>query len=302
MAKNKILILSTALFLFGCGNSQSDYDASGVFETTEVIVSAQANGQLMELNVEEGQLLTANEPTGYVDTMQLHLKKKQLLANMRAVDSRLYSVTLQVAAIKQQIAKQETELKRFQNLLRSNAATQKQVDDIAAQIEVLNKQLAAQTETLENNNRSVSNESYALQIQIEQVVDLINKSIIASPVQGTVLSKYAEVGEVVAHGKPLFKIGNTENMFLRAYITADLLTQIHSGQKVSVFADFGKKDTRKYVGTVTWISDRSEFTPKSIQTRNERASLVYAVKIAVKNDGYLKVGMYGEVKLSDKNK
>jgi HlyD family secretion protein len=220
----------------------------------------------------------------------------QLLASMTAVDSRSYNVSLQIASTKQQIAKQQTELARFQNLLRSNAATQKQVDDIAAQIDFLQKQLAAQTETLNNTNRSLSGESRALQIQVEQITDLIRKSIISSPITGTVLAKYAEAGEVTAQGKALFKVGDINNLFLRAYITADQLTQLKLGQTVKVFADFGKKERKEYPGTITWISDKAEFTPKTIQTRNERANLVYAVKIAVKNDGYIKIGMYGEVK------
>ncbi|MDR3226937.1 MAG: HlyD family efflux transporter periplasmic adaptor subunit [Prevotellaceae bacterium] len=296
MKKNKLIILLTVYLLISCGKNKGDYDASGAFETTEVLVSSQASGMLMKLNVEEGQILTPDVAVGYVDTTQLYLKKKQLLANMRALDSRFYNISLQIAAINQQIDKQNIELKRFQNLLKSNAATQKQVDDIEAEIKILTKQLAAQTESLENNNKSVSNESAAMQIQIEQITDLIDKSIIASPVYGTVLAKYAEVGEIVSQGKALFKIGDTENMFLRAYITANQLTQLKLRQKVKIFADFGENETKEYDGTITWISDKAEFTPKTIQTRNERANLVYAVKIAVKNDGYIKIGMYGEIK------
>jgi HlyD family secretion protein len=284
------------LLLAGCGKNAGDYDASGTFEATEIIVSAQANGQLMELSVEEGQTIGPSVSLGYIDTIQLHLKKMQLLASMTAVDSRSYNVSLQIASTKQQIAKQQTELARFQNLLRSNAATQKQVDDIAAQIDFLQKQLAAQTETLQNSNRSLSGESRALQIQVEQITDLIHKSIISSPINGTVLAKYAEAGEVTAQGKALFKVGDINNLFLRAYITADQLTQLKLGQSVRVFADFGEKERKEYPGTISWISDKAEFTPKTIQTRNERANLVYAVKIAVKNDGYIKIGMYGEMK------
>ncbi|MDR3287137.1 MAG: HlyD family efflux transporter periplasmic adaptor subunit [Prevotellaceae bacterium] len=296
MKMNKLMTLIIVSLLISCGKNKGDYDASGAFETTEVLISSQASGMLLKLNVEEGQILTTDIAVGYVDTTQLYLKKKQLLANMRAVDSRFYNISLQIAAIKQQIDKQNIELKRFQNLLKSNAATQKQVDDIEAQIQILTKQLAAQTESLENNNKSVSNESAALQIQIEQVTDLIDKSIIASPVYGTVLAKYAEAGEIVSQGKALFKIGDTENMFLRAYITADQLTQLKLQQKVKIFADFGKNETKEYEGTITWISEKAEFTPKTIKTRNERANLVYAMKIAVKNDGYIKIGMYGEIK------
>jgi HlyD family secretion protein len=294
--KHVIRHLLLVLLFSACGKSRGDYDASGTFESTEVVVSSLAGGQLMELNVEEGQMLTANVPVGYVDTVQLHLKKKQLLANLKAIDSRSHNVSLQMAELRQQIGKQEQELTRFRNLLGSNAATQKQVDDIRANIDLLQKQLAARTESLEKNNRSVSGESEALLVQIEQVSDLIHKSMIVSPVSGTVLAKYAEAGEVTAQGKALFKTGDMDNMFLRIYITADQLTQLKLGQTVKVFADYGKKERKEYAGKVVRISEKAEFTPKTIQTRNERANLVYAVKIAVKNDGYIKIGMYGEVR------
>ncbi|MDR0798492.1 MAG: HlyD family efflux transporter periplasmic adaptor subunit [Dysgonamonadaceae bacterium] len=293
--KTRILIIALILTGFGCGKNKRNVEASGAFEATEVIVSAQAGGQLIYFNVDEGQTLIAGQTLGVVDTMQLYLKKAQLLASMKAVDSRAYNVALQVASLKQQLAKQQTELARFQNLLRANAATQKQVDDIQAQIDVLQKQLNAQTANLENNNRSVSGESAALQIQIEQVEDLICKSKIISPIDGTVLSKYTEAGEVTAAGKALFKVGDLNNMYLRAYITADQLTQLKLNQKVKVWVDFGKKEMKEYEGTITWIADKAEFTPKNIQTKNERANQVYAMKVAVRNDGFLKIGMYGEV-------
>ena len=293
--KTKIPFIIVSIFLVSCGKSKGDYDASGSFEATEVLVSAQASGQIMSLNVAEGQTLTAGQTLGYIDTVQLSLKKRQLLASMRAVDSRMYNVSLQIASLREQIAKQKTELARFQNLLKSNAATQKQVDDIESSIDVLQKQLAAQTATMSNANRSISGESEALQIQIEQVDDLLRKSIISSPIDGTVLAKYAEAGELAAQGRALFKVGDMENLFLRAYITSDQISQMKLGDNVRVFADFGK-EMKEYAGEITWISNKAEFTPKTIQTRNERANLVYAVKIAVKNDGYLKSGMYGEIK------
>jgi HlyD family secretion protein len=218
---------------------------------------------------------------------------------MKAIDSRSYNVSLQIASIKQQITKQQTELTRFQNLLKSNAATQKQVDDIQASIDLLQRQLAAQTETLQKNNNSISLEIQSLAIQVEQVEDLIRKSIISSPIDGTVLAKYAEIGEVAVQGRALFKIADINNMFLRTYFTADQLNKLKLNQKLSVFADFGEDDMREYTGTITWISEKAEFTPRTILTKDERANLVYAVKIAVKNDGYLKIGMYGEVKIID---
>lgn len=293
-----ILFLCFAILLSACGRGKGDYDASGVFETTEVIVSAEANGKIMQFDIEEGQLLDAGREIGYIDTVQLYLKKMQLQANMKSVKTRYTDVPRQIAATKQQIATQRNELKRFENLVKSNAANQKQVDDINAQILVLERQLAAQTETLENSNRGVSEESTGLDIQVAQLNDQLQKSIITSPIRGTVLSKYAEQGELATQGRALFKIADMDNMFLRAYITSGQLTEVKIGQQVRVFADFGEKDIKEYAGTITWISDKSEFTPKTIQTRDERANLVYAVKIAVKNDGYLKKGMYGELKLN----
>ncbi|EGK01604.1 HlyD family secretion protein [Dysgonomonas gadei] len=293
-----ILYFSFVILLSACGRGNGDYDASGVFETTEVIVSAEANGKIMQLDITEGQLLDAGREIGYIDTVQLYLKKMQLLANMKSVKTRYTDVPRQIAATKQQIATQRNELKRFENLVKSNAANQKQVDDINAQILVLERQLAAQTETLENSNRGVSEESTGLDIQVAQLNDQLQKSIVTSPIKGTVLSKYAEQGELATQGRVLFKIADMDNMFLRAYITSGQLTEVKIGQQVRVFADFGEKDMKEYAGTITWISDKSEFTPKTIQTRDERANLVYAVKIAVKNDGYLKKGMYGELKLN----
>jgi HlyD family secretion protein len=219
----------------------------------------------------------------------------QLMGSLRAVESRQYNVSRQIASIRQQIITQKTEQKRFENLVKSNAATQKQLDDINAHIDILEKQLAAQTETLENSNRSISGESMGLLMQIAQIDDQIKKSLVVSPIDGTVLSKYAEQGEWAMPGRALFKVANIGDMKLRVYITADQLTMLKIGQQVKVFADHGKSDRREYPGTVIWISDKAEFTPKTIQTRDERANLVYAIKVAVKNDGYIKKGMYGEL-------
>lgn len=288
------------LLLFAaCGNKQKSFDASGTFEATEVIVSAQAAGQIRQFDLTEGQSLTAGQTVGYIDTVQLHLKREQLLASIKAADSRSYNVSLQIASLKQQIAKQQTELARFQNLQKANAGTQKQVDDIQSAIDVLQKQLAAQTETLQKGNSSLSSEINALQIQAEQVEDLIAKSIITAPINGTVLAKYAEKGELAGQGKALFKMADLDNIYLRAYITSDQLTQLKLNQEVAVYADFGKKEMRRYPGVISWISDKAEFTPRTILTKNERANLVYALKIAVKNDGFLKIGMYGELKITN---
>ncbi len=267
MRTNKyILLAATLLGLSSCGNKRGDYDASGTFEATEVIVSSEANGKIMQFNIEEGQLLKAGEEVGCIDTLQLYLKKMQLLASGKAIASKSTDINKQIAATKEQIGKAEYERKRTENLLKENAATQKQIDDID------------------------------YEIQVAQLDDQLRKCHITSPICGTVLAKYAEAGELATQGKPLFKVADVQHLFLRAYITADQLSQLKLGDKVKVFSDLGKDDRREYEGTITWISDKSEFTPKTIQTRDERANLVYATKIAVKNDGYIKIGMYGEMK------
>lgn len=297
MKKEVFWMSGAALILAACGNGSDQYDASGVFEATEVVVSAKSAGEIMQFDIQEGQDVTAGCQVGYIDTVQLHLRKEQLSASLKAVQSRHYNVDRQIAALRQQIETQKREQKRFEELVASNVANQKQLDDITAQVDMLEKQLAAQQETLSNNNSGISGESLSLKAQIAQIEDQIRKSVIASPIDGTVLAKYAESGELAGQGRSLFKVADIGNLFLRVYITADQITELKIGQPVKVYADQGKSDRREYLGTVSWISDKAEFTPKTIQTRNERANLVYAVKVAVKNDGYIKRGMYGEIKI-----
>ncbi|MDD2961383.1 MAG: HlyD family efflux transporter periplasmic adaptor subunit [Muribaculaceae bacterium] len=296
MSTNKQLYLLVITFmLLSCNRSDDNYSASGVFETTEVQVSANGVGEILKLDVDEGAQLDSGLIIGYIDTTQLYLKKKQLYGNLKAVDSRQYNVSKQIASLKQQISTQQKEQIRFQNLVKSNAGNQKQLDDINSQIEILQRQLNAQIEVLENGNNSVKGESMSLLAQIQLIDDQINKNIIKSPIKGVVLTKYVECGELASTGRVLFKIADIDNLFLRAYISASQLTDIKIGQKVKVYADRGEDERREYNGTISWISNKSEFTPKTIQTRDERANLVYAVKIAVKNDGYIKIGMYGDV-------
>ena len=300
MKTSKLLAVGiVAAILTSCGNGNGTYDASGVFEATEVMVSAKGTGEIMQFDIQEGQNVEAGKQVGCIDTTQLYLKKIQLLANMKSVESRHYNVSRQVASIQQQIATQKTEQKRYENLVKSNAANQKQLDDINSQLLLLEKQLAAQTETLENSNRSVTGESLSLEAQVAQIEDQIRKSIISSPINGTILSKYAEQGELATQGRTLFKVADIENMNLRVYITASQLTSLKIGQQVKIYSDQGESGRKEYQGTITWISDKAEFTPKTIQTRDERANLVYAVKVAVKNDGYIKKGMYGEIKITN---
>lgn len=288
--------LGLSFVLSACGNNDIPYDASGVFETTEVIVSAQATGELLSFTVEEGMNVKADEKLGYVDTLQLALKKKQLTATLAATDSKWLDEKRQSASLRQQIINLERERKRFGDLLEADAATEKQVDELDYQIDVLKRQLSATEEQLNSHNKSLDGQCLSLEAQLAQLENQIEKSVVSSPVCGTVISKYAEPGEFVQPGKSLFKVANLEKMELRIYITADQLTMLKIGQKVKVYADKGQDERQEYEGVVSWISDKAEFTPKTIQTRDERANLVYAVKVSVRNDGFIKRGMYGDVK------
>ena len=292
---NSYTLIATALLsLAACNRGDGDFDATGTFEATEILVSSEANGKIMELNIEEGDRLDAGALVGYVDSTQLYLKKMQLSAGLRSVDIRKPDIRKQIAALEQQIATTRTEQQRMENLVKAKAGNQKQVDDIVNNIKYLQKQLDAQYSTLNKTTGGADAEAEGILYQIMQLDDQLQKSRIVNPQAGTVLVKYAEPGEVTAAGKPLYKIADTDLLYLRAYITSDQLSTLKQGQTVRVFADYGENDRREYPGTITWISDKSEFTPKGIQTKDERANLVYAIKIAVKNDGYLKIGQYGE--------
>lgn len=292
----KIGIYGMAVWMFAaCGNGVPDYDATGTFEATEVTVSAEASGKLLRLEVEEGTRLKAGEEVGLVDTVQLYLKKLQLEASMKSVESQRPDLAKQIAATKQQIATAQREKKRVENLLAAGAANQKQLDDWDSQIALLQRQLIAQESSLLNSTNSLTEQGNSVGIQVVQVEDQLNKCHILSPIEGTVLAKYAEAGELASVGKPLFKVGEIDRMYLRAYVTSEQLSQVKLGDEVTVYSDYGNSEQKAYPGVVTWISDRSEFTPKTILTKNERANLVYVVKIAVKNDGSLKIGMYGGV-------
>ena len=300
MKSRNLLGLCSLLALFSaCGNGAPKYDATGTFETTEVLVSAEASGRLLYFDIEEGMLLKAGEEVGVVDTVQLYLKKLQLEASIKSVEEQRPDILKQVAATKEQISAAQRERNRVANLLKVGAANQKQLDDAEDQLEVLRKQLVAQNSTLSNSHQSLTWQSSSVGIQVAQVEDQLRKCHITSPITGTALAKYAEAGELTAMGTPLFKVADTEQMYLRAYITSEQLSQVKLGQKVTVFSDYGTDEHKQYPGVVTWISDTSEFTPKTILTKNERANLVYAVKIAVHNDGLLKIGMYGGVEFSD---
>lgn len=317
--------MAGALLIFAaCGNKEKEYDATGTFEATEVVVSAKSSGELKYFEVLEGNKLAYGQEVGQIDNVQLRLKKqqletsrgelaankRQLAASRNASNSKQLDLDKQVASIKQQIANAQREQVRFSELVRDGAVPRKQLDDINYQIKVLEKQLEAVSDQIRSNNASLNEQSAGidaqmdgidaqaegLETQLRQFDDQISNTTVVAPISGTVLEKFVEPGEYVTTGKPLFKIADTDNMFIRAYVTSAQLKDIKVGQQVKVFADYGNGEKKSYNGTVSWISNRSEFTPKTILTDDERADLVYAVKIAVKNDGYLKIGMYGEVK------
>ena len=292
----QIATIAILVMLFtSCANNETKFDATGTFEATEITVSAEAVGRVLSLDITEGAQVEAHTPVGVIDSVQLYLQKLQLLKSITSVESNRPSINKQVAAIRAQIANQKVEQQRIQNLLKSNAATPKQLDDINASITVLQQQLGAQQASLTNSISSINAQSSAMEIQVAQLTDRLNKCIIQSPITGIVLAQYIEAGELATTGKPLFKVANLNSVYLKAYITSSQLADIKLGQQVDVTATFGGDKNRAYKGTITWIADKSEFTPKSIQTKDDRANQVYALKIAVQNDGYIKLGMYGEV-------
>lgn len=278
-------------------NNEPDYDAQGTFEATEIVLSSEGTGRILSFDVTEGEIINANSVVGVIDCLQLHLQREQLKAQQSALLSSLPDKEKQVASLRRQLAKQQAELQRVKNMLSDGAATTKQRDDIEAQITILEGQLSATLSTLDNNTSTINENAAALEAQIAALDDRIAKCNISSAVGGTVLIKYAEAGEYTTIGKPLMKVADLENIYLRAYLTSCQLANVNLGDEVSVIADFGGDERYDYKGRVAWISAESEFTPKSIQTKDSRANLVYAVKIAVKNDGRLKIGLAGEVKL-----
>jgi len=284
------------IIFFGCGNDNGKFDASGTFESEEIIVSSEAMGKLVMLNVEEGMQLKQNQLVGVVDTLQLYLKKKQLEATIKAVLSKQPDIAAQLAIIEEQIKTASTEKRRIENLINSNAAATKILDDIDAQLELLDRQYQATKSNLSITKQGLQNETYPLLAQIEQIEDQINKSKIKNPVDGTVLTRYAKQNEITTNAKALYKIADLSTMTLRAYINGDQLGGIKLGQKVKVFVDKGNEEQKEMNGEIYWVSSKAEFTPKTIQTKDERANLVYAIKVRVNNDGYLKIGMYGEVR------
>jgi HlyD family secretion protein len=298
MNMNKYILASivACCVALSCDTKEFKYDASGTFETREVMVSSEAAGLLESFNIEEGSSLKQGEYLGYVDTVPLYLKKLQILTAQKAVKSRKPDVATQISAVKEQIAKAELEKTRVENLFKDNVATQKQLDDAISLVNVLKKNLAAQLNSLNISVNSLSEESATYEVQVAQLDYQLSKCRIINPIDGVVLNKYSEEKELVYSGKPLYKIADMKNMFIRVYVVSNQLDRIRVGQSAEVFV-MRNGEEKVYQGTVSWISSKAEFTPKTIQTQDERQNLVYAVKIALENsDGLLKTGMYGDVK------
>lgn len=284
-----------AFIVSACGNKEGETDSNGTFQATEILVSAQVQGVIESFLVEEGFNVKANECLGHIDTIQYYLKKIQFEAAIQSARSRLSDVDIQTAVLNEQLLAALTEQRRLESLVLSNAATGKQLDDINSKTKVLRKQINAAIISLESANSSIMNEIEGLKAQLGQINDYLSKSYIYSPIDGTVLLKYAQEGELASPGKVLFKVASLDRMRLRIYLTGNQLAMIRVGQSVRVNAELGQDGNKLYRGIVTRISDKSEFTPKSIQTRDERSNLVYAVDVSVPNDGDLKIGMYGGI-------
>ena len=285
------------MMMAACGGNEKEYDATGTFEATETTVFAEQNGTLLTFSVNEGDNIEANLEVGLIDTTQTWLKIQQLDATKKVYQSQKPDMERQIAATRQQLAKARLDEQRYRELVADGAAPSKMLDDAASQVKVLQRQLDAQIRAFNTQISTLNSQITSTDVQKDQLFDQLRKCHVVTPTKGTVLEKYVERGEFVSTGKPLFKIADTENMHLRAYVTSAQLQHIKLGQQVKVFADYGDNQRKEYEGTISWISSRSEFTPKTILTDDERADLVYAVKVAVKNDGFIKIGMYGEVKL-----
>lgn len=293
-------IFLLVLGLISCDGDTQKSDAYGNFEATEILISSEVNGKIQELSVVEGQRLEKGQQVGWIDSTQLYLKKQQLIASIAALKSKLQDIKPQIDVLLEQKSNLTRELERFTKLKADGAATDKQLDDIRGEIDVVNSKILATNSQLSNVNTGIKSEIHPLEIQIDQVNDQLSKCRIQAPNKGVVLAKYAEPGEVAVMGKPLLKTGDLDTLDLRVYISGDQLSQIKIGDQVEVLFD-SPKGLEKTKGTVSWIANEAEFTPKIVQTRDERVNLVYAIKVKVKNNGSLKIGMPGEVQFLPKN-
>ncbi|MBZ5856837.1 HlyD family secretion protein [Flavihumibacter profundi] len=290
-----ITLMFSVVTLVSCDNNKNKFDATGTFEANEVIVSAEASGKILSFNIEEGQDLKQGDLVGFIDSTQLYLSKLQLRENQKAILAGRPDTRTQIEATKKEIENVQLEKQRTENLVKGEVASQRQLDDINSRLSVLEAKLAAQQNSLHTTTSTLNQQGNVINIQLDIVQDQLKRCRIINPINGTVLSKYAMQDEMTAPGKALYKIADLNTIILRAYVSGNQLSQIKLGQAVKLLVDAPGNGYKVYTGTITWVSDKAEFTPKTIQTKEERANLVYAVKINVKNDGYLKLGMYAEV-------
>ncbi len=293
----RIAAAAVLLTTVACHEREREFDACGQVDATEVVVSAENSGKIMWLNVDEGDRLEKDELVGYLDTVPTFLQKRELEERKEGAKTKVVDIERQLRAQYANLENLKTDYERYRTLLSKDAGTQKQVDDLAAQIKIAESDIAAQRQTYEKNNGNIRKEMDVYDVQVAQKADLLKKCYVTSPINGTVLTKYAEEGETVTSGKSLFKIANLDDVFVRAYFSTKQLSDIKLGDKVKVVAEDGTDNPRTYEGVIRWISDEAEFTPKNIQTKDEQADLVYATKVAVKNDGFLRIGMYAYVLL-----
>lgn len=295
--RNLLLVVSLLSGLASCRPSGLEHDASGSFEAVETIISAEVTGQILELRVEEGHDLDAGQVVGQIDSTQLYAQKLQLAQSRKAVLSGRPQSAVQTEALKKELANAVLDRDRTATLVKGGVASQKQLDDANAKVRTLEARVSAQESSLQTTTSSLNEQARTVEAQLAIINDQLAKCVITNPIKGTVLSKYAEQYEMATVGRPLYKIADLSQMILRAYITGDQLQQVRLNQQVRVFTDDGKGGFREAPGVVTWISNKAEFTPKAIQTKTERANLVYAIKVRVQNDGTYKIGMYGEIGL-----
>lgn len=289
-----IALIILSFGLISCSGDKLS-DAYGNFEADEVIVGSEGQGKILSFNVKEGEQIQAGTIVGYIDTMQLSLKKQQLIASINAVAAQTLDVQSQLNIYREQKNNILREQRRVEHMLKDEAATQKELDNINGNIEVVDREIEAARNKLETNNRGILSQIEPIERQIDQVNDQINKSLIMNPVSGTVLTKYSEEMELAGYGTPLYKIAGLDEITLKVYVSGDQLSHIKIGQEVEVLIDDTKKENRALKGTIKWIASEAEFTPKIVQTKDERVDMVYAVKVLVQNDGYLKIGMPGEI-------
>lgn len=295
MKSRFILLSAIALMMFSCKSGNDKFDAAGNFEAVETTVSAEANGKIMAFDITEGQLLEQNRMVGYIDSTQLYLSKLQIMQNRKAILSGRPDIATQLESLQKELDNAITDRNRIRNLVNGEVASRKQLDDADTRIAILQSRIDAKKSILNTSTATLNEQSNTVEVQQALIEDQLRKCRIVNPVKGTVLAKYAEQYEMTAQGKPLYKIADLDNLWIRVYISETQLSQIKLGQKAEVLIDSDKKDYKKYEGTISWISGKAEFTPKIVQTKEERVTLVYAVKVIVKNDGYLKIGMPGEV-------